>query len=72
MHPNGTGWDVLLDALIAGGAAGIAVAALSPLPDMRSLYAAGIAFLGAFFASLTAARGRHGAGSSRDTRPPIP
>jgi hypothetical protein len=58
-HANNSWKDIVIDAGIAGGVAGVTVAALSPLPDPRSLYAAGLAFLAAFFASLTAARGRH-------------
>lgn len=63
MHANGNWGDVLVDSVIAGGAAFFGVlsahyVATQTLPHAETLYGAAVAFGVALFASLIAARRR--------------
>lgn len=67
MHGNGTDghlWrDALVDSILAGLAALLAVLVTQPVPDARIVYAAFLAFAVALVMSLIAARKRgHGEG----------
>lgn len=63
MHANGSLGDILVDSVLAGGAAVTGLLAGSAFGVVRAdpvafVYAGTVAFLVAFFASLQAARGR--------------
>lgn len=62
-HANGNGYDYLIDAFIAGGAAGlgglvVAYGASGTVPNLSLLYGALLAFWAAFLGSAGVARRR--------------